>query len=142
MFVKVTDNKATVYSIKQLRKDNPNVSFPKEPNEALLAQWNVYPYTVMSVGEFDSLAWTIVDDEIVYENNSWIQKRKLEAKPLEEAKTSIRDHRNSLLSECDWTQLADATVDSLAWANYRQALRDVPTQEGFPYNVTWPTKPE
>ena len=53
----------------------------------------------------------------------------------------VRADRNKKLSDCDWTQLADAPVDDLAWATYRQALRDIPNQEGFPWNVTWPTEP-
>jgi hypothetical protein len=53
----------------------------------------------------------------------------------------IRAQRNRLLSACDWTQLADAPVDDLAWAVYRQALRDIPDQPGFPANVVWPVAP-
>ena len=54
----------------------------------------------------------------------------------------VRIKRNQLLMESDWTQVADAPVDEQAWAAYRQALRDVPQQAGFPANVTWPTPPE
>lgn len=53
----------------------------------------------------------------------------------------IRRSRNQMLSETDWTQLEDSPVDKAAWATYRQALRDVPTQEGFPWTVQWPEKP-
>jgi hypothetical protein len=53
----------------------------------------------------------------------------------------IRAQRNALLSACDWTQVADAPVDDLAWAVYRQALRDIPDQPGFPANVVWPVAP-
>lgn len=53
----------------------------------------------------------------------------------------IRDQRNILLSASDWTQVADAPVDQAAWATYRQALRDIPAQSGFPLNVVWPEKP-
>lgn len=53
----------------------------------------------------------------------------------------VRSTRNGLLTECDWTQLADSSADSEAWATYRQALRDIPEQVGFPWEVTWPTKP-
>ena len=52
-----------------------------------------------------------------------------------------RAQRNSLLAASDWTQVADAPVDAAAWAAYRQALRDVPQQDGFPSNVEWPSKP-
>jgi len=54
----------------------------------------------------------------------------------------IRAQRNALLAASDWTQLPDAPVDQTAWAVYRQALRDITDQEGFPANVVWPTKPE
>jgi hypothetical protein len=54
----------------------------------------------------------------------------------------VRVERNRLLAASDWTQLADAPVDQAAWAAYRQALRDVPQQAGFPDNVVWPVKPE
>jgi hypothetical protein len=54
----------------------------------------------------------------------------------------IRAERDRLLKASDWTQVADAPVDQAAWAAYRQALRDVPQQEGFPENVVWPIKPE
>lgn len=54
---------------------------------------------------------------------------------------NVRDERNKRLAECDWTQLADAPVDDATWAVYRQALRDIPTQAGFPWNITWPAKP-
>ena len=55
---------------------------------------------------------------------------------------SQRAYRNTLLSECDWTQLQDAPVNQQAWANYRQALRDVTTQAGFPWDIEWPEKPQ
>ena len=53
----------------------------------------------------------------------------------------VRNERNGRLAACDWTQLADAPVDATAWATYRQALRDVPDQPGFPWDVTWPIAP-
>jgi hypothetical protein len=51
-----------------------------------------------------------------------------------------RSERNRLLSETDWMALSDNTMTP-EWASYRQALRDITAQEGFPYDVTWPTKP-
>ncbi len=64
-----------------------------------------------------------------------------EARMDEDQASLVRLARNRKLSDSDWTQLADAPVDDLAWATYRQALRDIPNQEGFPWNVTWPTEP-
>jgi hypothetical protein len=58
------------------------------------------------------------------------------------AAASVRSQRDTKLSDCDWTQTNDSPVkDESTWTTYRQALRDVPTQSGFPHTVTWPTKP-
>jgi hypothetical protein len=54
----------------------------------------------------------------------------------------VRAERDGLLAASDWTQVADAPVDQAAWAAYRQALRDVPDQKGFPENVIWPVLPK
>jgi len=62
-------------------------------------------------------------------------------KDAEQAK-SVRTQRGEKLKECDWTQVADAPVDQAAWATYRQALRDVTAQAGFPWTIDWPTMPE
>lgn len=54
-----------------------------------------------------------------------------------------REKRNMFLSETDWTQAKDVPdAVSSKWAAYRQALRDVPQQAGFPDNIQWPVKPE
>jgi hypothetical protein len=53
----------------------------------------------------------------------------------------IRETRNKRLNDSDWSQVSDSTADKAAWATYRQALRDIPTSEGFPWNVTWPDSP-
>jgi len=51
--------------------------------------------------------------------------------------TAIRQQRNRLLSESDWTQLADSPADKNKWAVYRQELRDITTQEN-PFSIVWP----
>lgn len=53
---------------------------------------------------------------------------------------SIRLERNSLLAACDWTQLPDAPVNKSAWAEYRQALRDI-TNQSNPFEIVWPEEP-
>jgi hypothetical protein len=53
----------------------------------------------------------------------------------------VRSERNALLAASDWTQLADSTADKAAWATYRQALRDVTGQQGFPWTIQWPEMP-
>jgi hypothetical protein len=59
----------------------------------------------------------------------------------ETAAAAVRERRNELLIASDWTQVPDVPVDKVAWAAYRQALRDIPAQPGFPLNVSWPEQP-
>ena len=74
-------------------------------------------------------------------------KLKHEQPPTEEeirakAETAAREHRDQLLVQSDWTQLPDVPeATRLAWAEYRQLLRDVPSQSGFPSKVNWPETP-
>jgi hypothetical protein len=49
----------------------------------------------------------------------------------------IRTQRNQMLKDTDWTQVADAPVDNLTWAIYRQELRDL-TKQDDPFKITWP----
>jgi hypothetical protein len=58
-----------------------------------------------------------------------------------EQAASVRTSRSEKLKECDWTQLSDSPADRAAWATYRQALRDITKQAGFPWVVTYPDKP-
>lgn len=53
----------------------------------------------------------------------------------------VRGRRDNRLAASDWTQVPDAPVDQAAWQVYRQALRDITEQEGFPLNITWPQPP-
>lgn len=53
----------------------------------------------------------------------------------------MRIHRDRLLAECDWTQVADAPVDKAAWAAYRQALRDFPATWIPSEEVNFPEPP-
>ena len=55
--------------------------------------------------------------------------------------TSIREHRDRLLTETDWMALGDVTMSD-AWKTYRQELRDIPASNTVYENVTWPLKPE
>ena len=57
------------------------------------------------------------------------------------AARQARRERKRLLAESDWTQVADAPADQSAWAGYRQKLRDITDQKGFPHDVTWPEAP-
>jgi len=61
-------------------------------------------------------------------------------KDAEQAK-SVRADRTKRLTDSDWTQIADSTADKTAWATYRQALRDITSQAGFPWTIDWPEAP-
>ena len=69
------------------------------------------------------------------------QEAAYKAQKDAEFAANARNQRDTLLTQTDWTQVADAPVDKAAWAAYRQALRDVPQQIGFPTTITWPEKP-
>jgi len=86
------------------------------------AQGNV-PFTAEEETEFDAAeaAW-----------NAGANDRLAEKERLK---------RDSLLAKTDWRASSDLTL-SAEWATYRQALRDVPSQAGFPNSINWPTEPE
>lgn len=70
-----------------------------------------------------------------------------EVEALQQYSSQMRNYRNELLVQCDWTELPSAatreSAETLAaWATYRQALRDVTQQSGFPWTIDWPTKSE
>ena len=63
------------------------------------------------------------------------------AERSEQKAQEVRRERDDILALTDWMALTDNTMTE-SWATYRQALRDITSQEGFPFNVTWPNKPE
>ena len=143
-----------------LRKMFPNVSLPRVWDEGVLNYLGVDP-VFESPTPTTTRYQTAFKDGVEFKNNKWMWKWTIgpvftdneEATAAEQEAayrqsiddkqaTAIRSERDSLLSQTDWTQVLDAPVDRTAWAAYRQALRDVPAQAGFPWEVTWPTKPE
>ena len=52
----------------------------------------------------------------------------------------VRQKRNAILKSSDWRASSDLTMSD-EWRTYRQALRDITSQEGFPNDITWPTEP-
>jgi hypothetical protein len=70
------------------------------------------------------------------------QEAQYKALKDEEQAKVIRTTRNQKLKDTDWTQVADAPVNKPQWATYRQALRDITAQPGFPWEISWPVKPE
>jgi hypothetical protein len=85
----------------------------------------------------------------VNENGTWKQTWQIVDLTPEElnAKTQsvamrVRNKRNVILLDTDWTQSGDSPVaDKEVWKTYRQELRDISSQQGFPINITWPTAP-
>ncbi len=69
------------------------------------------------------------------------QEAAYKAQKDAEQAANIRRQRTEMLNDCDWTQIADSTADKATWATYRQALRDITAQAGFPWEITWPTQP-
>jgi len=82
----------------------------------------------------DSPAKTAAENEAAYK-----------AQKDEEQSKNVRNSRTEMLRDCDWTQLDDTPMSNTQkadWAEYRQALRDVPDQAGFPFDIEWPVQPE
>lgn len=141
MYIKITNGVPEKYTIGQFRRDNPNVSYPKTIPLSFLAEQDVYPLTETNKPSFDILTQNCVEGTPEYVNGAWLKTWVVENRPQEEAEARIRSRRNDLISETDWRVLPDQTP-SQAWLDYRQALRDVTDQEGFPYSVTWPIDPD
>lgn len=87
-------------------------------------------------GEYQSADYTI-------QNGLPVAKSQSEVAALKSASewARFRDIRDQLLAQCDWTQVPDAPVDQAAWAAYRQALRDLPSNTVDPNNPQWPERP-
>jgi len=142
MFIKVTNGVPTKYTIGELRRDNPKVSFPKSIPTDILANYNVYECVIEDIGDFNSSTHRVIDGDIEKVDGVWTQKKILEKREETKVASEMRRTRNRLLSETDWTQLPDAPSDSLDWESYRQALRDLTQQTGFPSDVEWPVSPD
>jgi len=70
--------------------------------------------------------------------NMWV-----DARTSQQVGNLIKKQRLELLQNSDWTQLSDVQLSTKQeWANYRQQLRDITTQSGYPFNVVWPTPPQ
>jgi hypothetical protein len=136
-----------------------NPKAPRPANEAWLDTWggdpvfdgpqatptNVYEFSYRKGTELIDGKWFAVyalgpvfttDEDGTSEEKMADYKAQKDA---EQAK-NVRDQRNRLIAESDWTQARDVTLPNDAeYLAYRQALRDVPAQAGFPWNVVWPT---
>jgi len=106
--------------------------WPEQETIAPLGQFEVYGEETLTVGD----GVVVVTRAVVPMSQE--QKDALTA----EQAVLVRAERNAKLSATDWTQVLDAKVDQAAWAAHRQALRDITGQEGFPWAIIWPARPE
>lgn len=90
---------------------------------------------------YDPVRQRLAGPQYVFDGAQVNRVFTVEQIPDAEKAGQVRAERNAKLAASDWTQVADAPVDKAAWATYRQSLRDISTQTGFPWEVTWPTEP-
>ena len=139
------------YSIANLKRDNPNVSFPRNPSTETLANYDVFPVLNSPAPSFDQVTQRCYQVHPTLQNGQWVVTWEVAtlsnndiAERLASKSSDVRMERNQLLSQCDWTQASDSplsTDDKAAWAAYRQSLRDLTSAAGFPFTMTWPTAP-
>ena len=144
----------------QFKAQHPDTSFPKQITTEIL---DSFGYDVVLNGPSATVTapyGVSVRDGVEQINGQWFTKfvagpvftdnDKATAAEQEsayragidaDAAKNARTERNQKLADTDWTQLADSSADATAWATYRTALRDLPSTDGWPHNITWPTKP-
>jgi hypothetical protein len=134
------------YSIPQLREAYPNVSLPSELTDESLIEWDMYvvlptPYPNDYTKNITE-GTPVLTDGVYYQN--WVETPATESEisyRIENKWTEVRELRSQLLTECDWTQLADIPTETkAAWTEYRQSLRDI-TSQSNPFSINWPVKP-
>ncbi len=163
MQVRIRETGAVMYE-GEFRALFPNTSMPQQLSEELLNSFGadvvfegpqatggtVYQYSQASgVEQIDGKWYTkyilgpVFIDQVVdgVTTTAAEQEATYKAQKDAEQAKSVRATRDAKLAECDWTQVADAPVDKTVWATYRQALRDVTAQEGFPWTIEWPDVP-
>ena len=129
------------------REAFPNTSFSTNgPNDEFLAEHGYAKVSVFRPHDFSTQK--LISSEPVFEDG-WVYTVAVADKTPEELQADldlqaakVRVQRNERLAESDWTQLADTPVDSLGWVVYRQGLRDITKQSGFPWEIIWPIEPK
>ena len=147
MYLKIIDSEITYpYSLQQFRRDNNTYTFPAViPNETL-SDFGVFE--VLQTPKANDYTKNISEgtptltDGVYYQN--WVQTNASESEKelrLAIKWSEIRELRNQLLSECDWTQLGDVSESiKTTYQSYRQDLRDI-TNQSDPFSIVWPEKP-
>jgi hypothetical protein len=136
------------YLIGDLKRNNSNTSFPADLTEQVLAEWNVFPVIDKPVPDYNPATQNCNQVNPTLKNGEWVMTWAVTPATPEQIsertsakEAEVRQQRNELLSACDWTQLPDAPTPLASWATYRQQLRDVTIQAGFPWEVVWPVAP-
>jgi len=153
MYVKIERGTARRCTLAQVRAEHPQVSLPENPSEVALAGLGVYVLHAGRKPAYHPATQALVELEPVQRKAEsgaweWVQAwgtRPLTAQEQEAARAERavvqRRARDRMIKDSDWTQLGDAPVDKQAWASYRAALRAVPQQSGFPWDIEWPVAP-
>ena len=153
VYVKVENSQVAEYpySVRSLRNDNPNTSFPKSMSDDMLANWGVYPVTVSDPPSCTARTQNVAqDDNPTLVNNVWTLGWTVSDKTADEITSydasmakGNRTLRDDKLKETDFYALSDVTM-SAEMATYRQALRDITSHANWPNlnDDDWPTKPE
>lgn len=149
-YVKVTEGAESTYpyDVRQLRRDNPHTSFPKIVSDEMLEDWGVFPVIEADIPDYNERTQNCVkDSQPTLSNGNWTLSWTVSDKTAEETTqydddlaAEVRADRNARLAETDWWAVSDRTMTS-EQTEYRNLLRQVPQQDGFPLSVTWPTKP-
>jgi hypothetical protein len=152
MFVKITNGQVAAYpyTVGDLRRDNPNTSFPKNVPAATMAAFGMFPVGYEAAPDFDPMTHRIQNSNVPeLKNGEWVLTKTVVALTAEQiadrdaAKASeVREKRANLLAETDYLALSDNTLTT-EMATYRQALRDITSHANFPYldEADWPVKP-
>ena len=152
MYVKISNGAVDQYpyTVGNLRRDNPNTSFPKQPSNEMLADWGVYPVSGENKPSFDPKIQNAKEaSEPALVNGIWTLGWNVTSKTSEEVATYNaemsdlnRYERDTKLAETDFYALSDVTM-SAEMTTYRQALRDITSHANWPNldEADWPTKP-
>ena len=109
MYIKITNGVPSKYTIGQLRRDNPQTSFPRIIPDSVLADYSVYSCSIVDV-DIDPLVQTKVDGDYTQTNNIWSLQRVAANLPQQDAERNVREHRVALLLESDYLALSDNSM--------------------------------
>jgi hypothetical protein len=150
MLIKLQDGKPTGYPVLEanFKQLFPGTSFPAflTPSDVEPFGFGMYDFTSQPTpGKYQKVveAPAVKDAQGIWRQTWAVVDMSAQEKTEEDARKAaeVRAERNGRLTVSDWTQVADAPVDKQAWAAYRQQLRNLPQQSGFPWSVVWPAKP-